>query len=62
MILGFLEERGGFFLFAGCPPPFSFSLFLFISSETLIPFLQNSLFLSRQFTFKPFNNYFPEKE
>jgi hypothetical protein len=31
MISGFLEERGGFFLFAGCPPPFSFSLFFFIS-------------------------------
>jgi hypothetical protein len=59
MISGFLEE-GGIFSLLGWLPPFS-SLILFISQETLVSILQNSPPLSRQFTFKYFNNYFPKK-
>jgi hypothetical protein len=59
MISGFLEEGSVFLFFTGCPP-FS-SLILFISYETLVSILQNSPPLSRQFTFKYFNNYFPKK-
>jgi hypothetical protein len=59
-ILGFLEENV-FFLFWLAALSF-LSLFFFISLETLIPFLQNSLFPSRQFTFKYFNIYFSKKK
>jgi len=60
MISSFSEEIGVFFFswLAFLSFPFSF----FIPKETLILFLQDSPFLSRQFTFKPFNNYFPKKE
>jgi len=59
---GFFRGKCVFSLLAGRPFfPFSFFFFL-ISLETLIPFLQNSLFLSRQFTFKYFNNYFSKKK
>jgi hypothetical protein len=40
-------------------PLFPFSLSFYIVGN---PFLQNSPFLSKQFTFKYFNNYFPKKE
>jgi hypothetical protein len=55
----FVEER---VCFSSLLVALSFlSLFLFISYETLIPFLQNSPFLSKQFILKCFNNYFPKK-
>jgi hypothetical protein len=57
---GFLRGRGRFSLLVWLPP-FS-SLILFISQETLVSILQNSPPVSRQFTFKYFNNYFSEKE
>jgi hypothetical protein len=60
MISGLWRRRGRFSLL-GWLPPFS-SLILFISYETLVSILQNSPFLSRLFTFKCFNNYFPKKE
>jgi hypothetical protein len=41
-------------------PLFPFFLSFYIL-ENPIPFLQNSPFLSRQFTFKYFNNYFVKK-
>ena len=52
---------GGRFSPLGWLPPF-YSLILFISYETLVSILQNSPILSRLFTFKYFNNYFPKKE
>jgi hypothetical protein len=55
----FLRGRGRFSLLHWLPP-FS-SLILFISYETLLSILQNSPPLSKQFTFKYFNNYFPKK-
>jgi hypothetical protein len=60
MISGSVRGRCVFSLLAD--RPLFPSLFLFISWETLIPFLQNSHFLSRQFTFKYFNNYFSKKK
>jgi hypothetical protein len=61
MISSFSKEMGVFFFSWLAFLSFPFSFF-FIPKETLIPFLQDSPFLSRQFTFKPFNNYSPKKE
>jgi hypothetical protein len=68
MISG-IEGKGGFF-FSFCPSPslppslppsLAFYLFYLIGNPNP-SFLQNSHFLSRQFTFKYYNNYFPKKE
>jgi hypothetical protein len=60
MISG-LWRRRGYFSLLGWMPLFS-SLILFISYKTLVSILQNSPPLSRQFTFKYFNNYFSKKK
>jgi hypothetical protein len=57
MISGFLE--GAFFSSSLAAPLLLFHSFYIL--ETLVSILQNSPPLSRQFTFKYFNNYFPKK-
>jgi hypothetical protein len=60
MISVFRGKGAFFFSFLATTFPFSLSFYLIGNSNPL--FLQNSPFLSRQFTFKYFNNYFPKKK
>jgi len=55
----FLEEGGIFLVLAGYPPSL-LSFFLYLRKPQ-VSILQNSPPLSRLFTFKYFNNYFPKK-
>jgi hypothetical protein len=57
--LGFLRGRGRFSLL-GWLPPSLLSFFLY-PRKPEVSILQNSPPLSRLFTFKYFNNYFPKK-
>ena len=60
IIQGFLEEGGVFLSLAGCSP--SLLSFFLYPRKPQVSILQNSPPLSRLFTFKYFNNYFPKKE
>jgi len=59
MISGFLEEGGIFLFLAGYPLLFPYSFYIL---GNVVSILQNNHSLSRQFTFKYFNNYFSKKK